>query len=70
MRYSVVNGNGCVCDKCGKALSPDEAIKLKFLVVKDSTGAYSQINKMDLCKHCYDRMISEYQILRREKCQD
>lgn len=59
MRYSVTNGNGCKCDRCGKILHPSQAIKIKALQLFDSTGTYKVINKKDLCKSCYIKMFSE-----------
>lgn len=64
MRYGVVNGNGALCDKCGKALYPREIIKLKPVLLasnpdKRCTGVYTQLGKYDLCMSCF-KLIQDF----------
>ena len=61
MRYSVVNGNGCICDRCCEILKPNDAIKMKFLHKdpNDSTGKYITLKSRDLCEECYIDILKE-----------
>lgn len=60
MRLGTVNGNGAICDICGKKLVPCDVIKLKALQLssdpsKSSTGHYVTLRKMDCCIDCYNQ---------------
>ena len=59
MKASVVNGNGCICNKCHTILYPDDAIKLKAFVLAGSTGEYIVKGKADLCDICYNKILGE-----------
>lgn len=64
MRVAIDNGNGAICDKCGKSIIRREIIKLKFIQLsedpnKASSGIYKQINKKDLCISCYNNLLSQ-----------
>lgn len=61
MRYSIENGNGAICDKCGKKLLPSQVIKLNSkMLIEDpkgaSTGITKTIGKVDLCINCYNKL--------------
>lgn len=64
MRVGIDNGNGAICDKCGKSIIYRDIIKLKFMQLsedsnKASSGIYKQINKKDLCISCYNNLLSQ-----------
>lgn len=66
MRVNLINGNGCLCDTCGRKVLPFENITVKCQ--KTVKGAnYSkvssditqkQISKFHLCEKCYNKLES------------
>lgn len=62
MRADVDNGNGSMCDKCGKYMLPKQAYKLKIFKLdpnpeRASTGMYIRTDGCDLCKNCREDIM-------------
>ena len=61
MRFNYNNGNGAICDKCKKPLSPDEVYKIKIHKLREdasgSSGVYSCNKLCDLCNDCYNKLL-------------
>lgn len=64
MRVSIDNGNGMMCDSCGRLIMPKSKEMVKCMCVtphednaKASTGMMMAIGTVDMCNECYQKIL-------------
>ena len=55
MRKAIANGNGYICDICGKQMLTKDNIKVRSMVSIGCTGEYQSLDQMDVCSDCYSK---------------